>query len=125
MSPYKPKRPCIHPGCPALAVRRGRCEQHAQQAEADYRRRHPDDRPSAAQRGYDAKWRRVRVAFLRKHPDCEWPGEEGHAPATEADHIVPLADGGTHDWDNLRAYCKPHHSRKTALYDGGYGREKR
>lgn len=33
--------------------------------------------------------------------------------ATTADHIVPVARGGTHDDDNLAAICEPCHATKT------------
>ncbi|MEQ1930975.1 MAG: HNH endonuclease signature motif containing protein [Parvularculaceae bacterium] len=77
------------------------------------------DRPSAARRGYDRKWRAIRAAFLRAHPRCACG-----SPASEADHVTPLAAGGTHGWLNLRALCKPCHSRKTAARDGGFGNQK-
>lgn len=68
-------------------------------------------RPSAAARGYDADWRRVRGAFLKAHPACCVCG----APATEVDHIVPIADGGPRlSWSNLRPMCRTHHSQRTA-----------
>ena len=38
--------------------------------------------------------------------------------AAEVHHIVPLADSGTHAWDNLRALCKRCHSRITATEGG-------
>jgi 5-methylcytosine-specific restriction enzyme A len=114
--PWRPKSPCSHPGCPALAVRRGRCEVHARQAEAEYRKRNPDTRPSAAQRGYDAKWRRIRAAYLRAHPACVLCGGTDNL---EVDHIIPLAQGGTNKWSNLQVLCKSHHSQKTNLYDSG------
>jgi len=69
-----------------------------------------DARPSSAQRGYDAEWRKIRAAYLSQHPFCVVGGER----ATEVDHIVSLKDGGSNDWDNLRSYCKHHHSRRTA-----------
>lgn len=78
------------------------------------------ERPSAAKRGYDAKWRRVRAAFLKAHPVCDCG-----APASEADHVIPLREGGSHAWANLRARCKPCHSSKTAAHDGGFGNTKK
>jgi 5-methylcytosine-specific restriction endonuclease McrA len=33
-----------------------------------------------------------------------------HRPATTADHVIPLARGGTHDLTNLRAMCRYHNS---------------
>jgi hypothetical protein len=32
----------------------------------------------------------------------------------EADHRIPLEDGGPHHMDNLQVLCVPHHRRKTA-----------
>jgi 5-methylcytosine-specific restriction endonuclease McrA len=34
-----------------------------------------------------------------------------HGPANTADHIVPLALGGTHDIENLRALCRKCNSK--------------
>jgi 5-methylcytosine-specific restriction endonuclease McrA len=33
--------------------------------------------------------------------------------AVDVDHVVPVAQGGGHDRDNLRAICKPCHTTKT------------
>jgi 5-methylcytosine-specific restriction protein A len=72
-------------------------------------------RPSAARRGYDAVWRRVRIAHLRREPLCRFCAERGvTTPATEVDHVVAMADGGAHDPSNLRSLCKSCHSRRTA-----------
>lgn len=97
--------PCAQPGCPAIGRERY-CPIHARAA----RRREDQNRPSPALRGYDARWRRIRAAFLATHRIC---GECGKARATEVDHIVPLSQGGTHDRANLRARCKHCHSRRT------------
>lgn len=68
-------------------------------------------RPSAAARGYDMDWRRVRGAFLKAHPACCVCGQQ----ATEADHITPISQGGARlSWSNLRPMCKAHHSQRTA-----------
>ena len=39
-------------------------------------------------------------------------------PATEVDHIVPVAEGGTDDPSNLQAINKVCHKRKTKLDEG-------
>lgn len=114
--PRKPLGPCASPGCPGRA-RNGRyCPGHAH---LNRQQRKPDNRPSASQRGYDAKWRRIRGLYLQHHPYCSnaWCDED----ATEVDHIVPLVQGGTHQWSNLQAFCKSCHSSKTARFDGGLG----
>ena len=109
--PRRPARPCSKPGCP----HRQPCPVHGGQRPP--RERRPDSRPSASERGYDRKWRRIRAQYLRLHPRCVVCGE----PATEVDHIVPLADGGTNKHGNLQALCKSHHSQKTNRFDGGFG----
>jgi 5-methylcytosine-specific restriction protein A len=38
------------------------------------------------------------------------------------DHVIPLAQGGTNDPDNLQWLCAGCHSRKTVEQDGGFGR---
>jgi len=82
---------------------RGKCAQHAAQRERE--------RGSASSRGYDVKWRRSRAAYLAEHPCCVVCGDG--TPATEVDHVIPLERGGTDDWYNRQALCKPHHSAKT------------
>ena len=109
--PTHPSTPCLASGCPNPAVRGGRCEKHAQK----YRQQSDQARPSAAERGYDAKWRRVRAQFLRKHPECGVCGAE----ATVVDHVLPLSQGGTNEWANLQPLCVRCHNRKTAVVDGG------
>lgn len=109
--------PCAHPGCPNV-VREGRyCPEHAGQEQ----RRYDAERGTAAERGYDARWRRLRMMFLRANPICVECWRHGRVtPATEVHHIVPRSKGGTDDWDNLEALCKECHSRKTAA-EGRWG----
>jgi len=40
--------------------------------------------------------------------------ECGDSDSLEADHIVPLEEGGTDSLENLQALCHDHHKRKTA-----------
>jgi 5-methylcytosine-specific restriction endonuclease McrA len=74
-------------------------------------------------RVYGAGWRRARLACLRR---CRWrceirlPGCQG--AASEVDHIVPVAAGGTHDQANLRGACGACHAKVTAQQGGGYRR---
>jgi 5-methylcytosine-specific restriction protein A len=64
----------------------------------------PRGRAWAAQRGRQL----AREPFCR---DCRDAGDE--RPATEVDHVQPLADGGTNDDDNLRSLCAPCHAKRT------------
>lgn len=58
---------------------------------------------TAASRGYDRQWRRVRLEVLaRDGCRCHWCGEY----ADTVDHVVPLAVGGARlDPRNLVAAC--------------------
>ena len=61
--PRSPKRPCRYPGCPNLCESGTYCPEHSAES--------PDRlRGNAAERGYDAKWRRARRHFLQRHPLC-------------------------------------------------------
>ena len=81
-------------------------------------------RGSPTRRGYGAAWRAIRLEYLRHHPLCEMEcAARGlRVAATQVDHRLPLARGGTHDPRNLQAACAPCHSRKTAREDGRFGR---
>lgn len=46
-----------------------------------------------------AEWVQVRTPEMRE---------------AELDHVVPLVEGGDHDWHNLRLLCKPCHASETA-----------
>jgi 5-methylcytosine-specific restriction protein A len=78
-------------------------------------------RPSAAERGYDAAWRKVRKQFLEANPRCCEP--ECGARSEQADHVLSVRDRPDLrlSWSNLRPYCTPHHSARTAR-DQGFGR---
>ncbi|WP_374159096.1 HNH endonuclease [Mycobacterium sp. G7A2] len=67
----------------------------------------------ATRRSGGGRWRKLRAAKLRANPICQWPG--CRRPATEVDHIKPLAEGGREfDWENLQSLCHEHHLAKTA-----------
>lgn len=93
---------------------------HAQRMKAQ-RQPEPEDRPSAAKRGYGHTWRKLRRMKLNLDPMCQEPGCD--QPATDVDHIKPLTRGGDNSMTNLASLCHMHHSRKTAKYDGAFGRK--
>lgn len=114
--PLAPYRQCTHPGCREVHRAGGPCPKH----KGAYDRQ----RGTATERGYDARWRKLRKAFLANNPLCVYCLKEDRTePATQVDHKVAVRIGGAmYDWNNLQALCDTHHSRKTATEDGGFGR---
>jgi 5-methylcytosine-specific restriction protein A len=79
------------------------------------------DGRTAAQRGYDSDWRRLRAEVLQAEPLCRLCRS---APATEVDHIAPFH--GLHDplrlaRGNVRPVCVLCHRRRTARQSHGCG----
>ncbi len=116
--PYAAKKPCR--GC-GRAIVGSFCEQC--QAKGAAR----EQRPTAAQRGYDSRWQKARAGWLRSHPLCADPAgshQNQVVLATDIDHIVPHKGDKALFWDssNWQGLCKSCHSTKTAKEDGGFGR---
>ena len=115
--PRRALQVCPTPGCPTL-TQGGRCERCEQRASRARR--------SSTAQGYDARWQRTRSAYLREHPLCECDECEElpallRPRATEVNHrdgLDPLGPRG-HDWTNLQAMTKAHHSRHTAREQPG------
>jgi 5-methylcytosine-specific restriction enzyme A len=113
--PRSAKKPCRYPGCPETVEQGSYCPAHQHGANRRRNQQIDDKRASAAARGYDRNWQKLRLMHLRTSPLCVRCEERGWTvPATEVDHIRPLARGGTHDVENLQSLCKSCHSRKTA-----------
>jgi hypothetical protein len=74
-------------------------------------------RPSAAKRGYDRKWQRLRQRILKRDKLCQHPG--CNELAHHVDHIVPKRDGGKDTPSNLQGLCHHHHSVKTQRETAG------
>ncbi|ETT45233.1 HNH endonuclease [Paenibacillus sp. FSL R7-269] len=109
---------CRKSGCKAL-VADGYCEAHS-----DTARKFEQQRGSAAERGYDHKWKVARARFLRHNPLCVHCFEaELVVEATVVDHIIPHRGDLTLFWDiqNWQALCASCHGFKTAKEDGGFG----
>ena len=103
-----------------LCPRHGKhTEPRCPRCEAERKAEFDRSRATAAERGYDAAWRKVRKQFLEKHPCCEVCGQ----PATEVDHIRTVKERPDLrlSWSNLRPLCKAHHSARTAR-DQGFAR---
>jgi 5-methylcytosine-specific restriction protein A len=76
-------------------------------------------RDKTAERGYDADWRRVRLAVLaRDQYLCQIRTHCGGELATEVDHIRPVSEypEGRLDPENLQAACKSCNSAKGARF---------
>ena len=108
--PVKPKRSCRYSGCPNLCDSGGYCEEHRKEWS------HDALRGGAAERGYDARWRRARARFLRAHPLCVSCQREGRlSPASVVDHIIPHRGDKELSWaqNNWQPLCARHHNEKT------------
>lgn len=84
-------------------------------SKADAHKAHDQVRGSAAARGYGRRWQALRKLVLHEQPICEMPG--CGMMATDVDHILAKAKGGTDERGNLRALCHACHSRKTGRED--------
>jgi 5-methylcytosine-specific restriction enzyme A len=88
-------------------------------SEAARKRAYDAARPSRSAI-YGHRWRKLRAAYLVRHPVCECGC--GY-PATVVDHRTPHNGNPEliYAWDNLQAMTKACHDRKTASRDGGFG----
>ena len=122
--PPRPLKVCRHAGCHELTRDpSGYCPKHKDAAEARARKwkaEQDSQRESAYRRGYGARWRKLRAQILMDEPLCRECRKAGRiVPATDVDHIVARADGGTDDRSNLQPLCHACHSRKTVRENGG------
>ncbi|MFD1341459.1 HNH endonuclease [Litorisediminicola beolgyonensis] len=102
--PSKGPRIC---GCGDIVAPGSRCTCQAAR-DRERKARFDAKRPSAAARGYDTDWRKLRARHLANYPACVRCGK----PATDVDHIIPrrLAPERRLDPTNLQSLCKSHHS---------------
>ena len=73
---------------------------------------------SAHSRGYGAAWRKLREQVMRRDAGLCQPCKPQLTLATEVDHILPKAKGGTDDISNLQAICSECHRFKTDRDNG-------
>ncbi len=111
--PSRAPTACRRPGCAGL-VQAGVCSvcgplRRASAAEHDERR------GSSRERGYDARWERVRSIHLAAEPLCRMCSQAGRTTAAVlVDHITPINDGGAIlDDRNLQSLCRACHDEKT------------
>lgn len=116
--PVSPPKPCAHPGCGAL-VKDGRwCPAHKRAAPGSFADR---SRGTRHDRGYGGDWEKKRQRIFRRDnglcQECLRNGvltAVGDKPYSAwCDHIVPKAEGGTDDDDNLQTLCRACHKGKT------------
>lgn len=68
----------------------------------------------AHKRGTTTEWRKLREACFRVWgKTCMYCGDR----ASEVDHIIEVAVGGTNTIDNVQPLCKPCHMAKTAAFN--------
>lgn len=101
-------RPCTAGGCRALSHDgTGRCPAHPRISWAK-----ETIRP--VQRISGRRLQVLRDKLFSERPLCEVCEREGRARrATIRDHIIPLAEGGTDENDNIQAICAQCHDIKT------------
>lgn len=77
-------------------------------------------RQSRHARGYGTAWDKVRALALQRDRHLCIPCLAGGrpTPATQVDHIMPKAKGGTDDLANLQSICTPCHEAKTLTDEG-------
>jgi 5-methylcytosine-specific restriction protein A len=67
-------------------------------------------------------WTARQAIEYRGDPVCGICGSDN--PRWEADHIVPLEDGGEHTMENLQRACDPCHHAKTAAENAARARQR-
>jgi 5-methylcytosine-specific restriction protein A len=117
--PYKPKKPCAHPGCPKLTSKRY-CDEHYK---AEAKRYNHYERDPATDKRYTGNWKKIRATFLKTFPLCEICIYNGRMKeATIVHHRIPLADGGTNEWENLCPLCASCHSSLHTMMRDRFGK---
>ncbi len=100
------KRPCAYPNCPELTTSQY-CPTHSKQVAARYDKA----RGTAAQRGYDATWRKVRAHKLALYPLCQLCETQGRLkPAVLVHHID--RDPRNNAPGNLQSLCVQCHEEE-------------
>jgi 5-methylcytosine-specific restriction enzyme A len=104
-------RPCTQPGCPALVLK-GRCPQHTTENQRQIDRY----RGSRHERNYGTEWERKRERILER--DFHLCQVCLVRTASEVDHRIPRALGGSEEDSNLQSICSTCHDEKTGRETG-------
>jgi 5-methylcytosine-specific restriction protein A len=111
--PRRPNIPCKHPGCNRLIPPEKKyCDEHIVLHSSNIR--------STNEKGYDGRWKKARVEYLKRNPLCVRCLAKGkYKKATVVDHIVPHRGDKSLFWNesNWQALCKTCHDRKTMTED--------
>lgn len=105
--PQAAPRPCTQPGCGVL-VRdgSGRCGKHQRVAWSK--------QVTATKRITGRRLQAMRAELFNRCPLCVMCSAVGRvSPATQRDHIVPLAEGGLDDSSNEQGLCADCHETKS------------
>ena len=119
--PYKPKRPCHHPGCPLLTDGYY-CDKHQKLSNKTYNKY---ERDNFSKTFYNSKeWVEVRKKKIQLNPFCEECIKNGTiVKASIIDHIIPIKQGGAKfDLKNLQSLCWSCHSRKSIKEGSRFGK---
>lgn len=113
--PSAAMRPCRHTGCGKLVSDgSGYCEAHQSDRKlgtfADGRR------STRHERGYGSEWEKIRKRILSRDKGlCQvCKANDRVSVARQVDHIIPKAEGGQDEDDNLQSICITCHQLKTA-----------
>jgi 5-methylcytosine-specific restriction protein A len=113
--PMRPKKVCGYQYCHALAASGDRyCRKHKSR-ETGWGRTQAA-KGSDTERGYGWQWRKLRLTILERdrHLCMNHLNNLGKfVPATEVDHIVNRAAGGSDEPSNLISTCSDCHRVKT------------
>jgi 5-methylcytosine-specific restriction protein A len=110
--PERAPTPCNNNKCMGL-VRNGVCDQCGVQRRGKDRA-YDRGRGTAAQRGYDTTWRKLRRMHLAQEPLCHDCKQRGVITVgVDVHHILAKRDGGDNSADNLMTLCKSCHSVRT------------
>jgi 5-methylcytosine-specific restriction protein A len=79
-------------------------------------------RPTASERGYGTKWRRIRAQYLKHHPTCCLCGKSAsvpdHHPRSRRE-LIAASEPHPDAWKHLRPLCASCHGTQTAEHQPG------